>query len=148
MKRSTHLMALVASFALVTGSTAGDRRHPPRQPTRLTARVGSRSSSRPSSFVRTTVRPMGRAQSSSGKRTTPFVPTIGRRHGQGAITLEQLPGSGQVPVIGSDGSSAVRVDGFDWVDAAIGAAAALGLGLIVAGGVVVALRRAHAPAYS
>jgi hypothetical protein len=41
-----------------------------------------------------------------------------------------------------------RADGFDWSDAAIGAAAALGLGLLVAGGAVSALRRAHAPAYS
>ena len=52
------------------------------------------------------------------------------------------------PRIGSGGTGAVRVDGFDWLDAGIGAAAALGLGLIVAGGVALALRRAQEPAYS
>ena len=66
-------------------------------------------------------------------------------HGQGAVAFEQVTRAGQVPVIAPGGSGAVRVDGFDWLDAGIGAAAALGLGLIFAGGVVLALRRTPSP---
>ena len=67
-------------------------------------------------------------------------------HGQGAIEFEQVTRADQVPVIAANGSVSARADGFDWLDAGIGAAAALGLGLIVAGSLVVR-RRAHEPAY-
>ena len=53
----------------------------------------------------------------------------------------QVTGPEQVPVVAPGGSRTARVDGFDWLDAGIGVAAALGLGLIVMGGVVLALRR-------
>jgi hypothetical protein len=69
-------------------------------------------------------------------------------HGPGAVELGQLNRIEQVPVIALGGSEAERVDGFDWLDAGIGAAAALGLGLVIAGSVVFVLRRAQAPAYS
>ena len=69
-------------------------------------------------------------------------------HGPGAIQLEQVTPAGQVPVVAASGSEAARLGGFDWLDAGIGAAAAFGLGLIVAGSVVLARRRPRSPAYS
>ena len=68
-------------------------------------------------------------------------------HGHGAIVFEQVTQADQIPVIGASGSVSASSDGFDWLDAGIGAAAGIGLGLIVAGSVVVR-RRAHEPAYS
>ncbi len=147
MKRSSHLMALAGSFALVTGSTAAiAATHPDNRPTHGPGGVALEQPA-------VVVRPDDRATHGPGavivwQSNDAVRPDDRATHGQGAITLEQLPTSGRIPVIGPDGSGVVRVDGFDWVDAAIGAAAALGLGLIVAGGVVLALRRAHAPAYS
>jgi len=64
-------------------------------------------------------------------------------HGTGAIVLEQVTPAGQ-----TGESEAARIGGFDWLDAGIGAAAAFGLGLIAAGGVVLARRRPRSPAYS
>jgi hypothetical protein len=68
-------------------------------------------------------------------------------HGQGAVEFEQVTRAGQVPTIAPGGSAGGRSDEFDWLDAGIGAAGALGLGLIVAGSVAVR-RRTHAPAYT
>ena len=98
------------------------------------------------------VRPDDRATHGQGaivleQRNDAVRPDDRATHGQGAIEFEQVTRAGQVPVIAAAGSASARVDGFDWLDAGIGAAAALGLGLIVAGSVVVR-RRAHEPAYS
>ena len=81
------------------------------------------------------------------QRTDVVRPDDRATHGQGAIEFEQVAPADRDPVIAADGSVSARVDRFDWLDAGIGAAAALGLGLIVAGSVVVR-RRAHEPAYS
>lgn len=147
MKRFLHLVALLASFTLVTGTAAATAAtHPDNRPTHGPGAVTLEQQS-------DVVRPDDRAAHGPGAVTLTGAgdavrPDDRATHGQGAIAIDQLPGSGQVPVVGPEGSEAARLDGFDWVDAAIGAAAALGLGLIVAGGVVFALRRAHAPAYS
>ena len=115
MKRFTHFMALVTSFALITcanaavGSTRPDDR-----------------ASRPSAI--TLVQP------------TEVVRPDDRASRPSAITAEH------VRVIASGGSGEVHAGGFDWLDAGIGAAAALGLCLIV-GGAAFVLRRARTLAY-
>ena len=128
MKRFAYLVALVTSFALVTGANAAIGSTRPDDRAR-TDRAQSRSSSRATSFVPTTGQPHGpRRSRRSRSRPTSFVPTTGQPTGRRdriAVTPEQ------VPVIAPGGSGPVHVDGFDWLDAGIGAAAALGLGLIV-----------------
>jgi hypothetical protein len=147
MKRSVHLLALVASFALVTGTAAALG----------STRPDDRATHGPGAVTREhlngLVRPDDRATHGPGavtiwRASDTVRPDDRATHGQGAIAIEQLAGGGQVPVIAPGGSGTARVDGFDWLDAAIGAAAALGLGLIVAGGAAFLIRRAHAPAYS
>ncbi len=98
------------------------------------------------------VRPDDRARHGQGaivleRRSDAVRPDDRATHGQGAIEFEQVARADQVPVIAEAGSASARGTGFDWLDAGIGAAAALGLGLIVAGSVVVR-RRAHEPSYS
>jgi hypothetical protein len=123
MTRFAYLTALAASLVLAAGTTAASgAARPDDRATHGPGAVGE-----PRSEI---VRPDDRAV-----------------HGQGAIVFEQVTRSGQAPVIAPRGSGSGRVDGFDWLDAGIGAAAALGLGLIAAGGVVV-LRRTQSPAYS
>jgi hypothetical protein len=51
------------------------------------------------------------------------------------------PGEEPTPTVVVVPSPSVRVDGFDWTDAGIGAASALGLGLLLAG--VNAFRLSH-----
>jgi hypothetical protein len=124
MKRFAYLTALVVSLVLAAGANAA---------------IGS-------------TRPDDRPTHGQGaivleQRNDAVRPDDRAIHGQGAVQIEQVTPAGHVPLIAPSGSEAVRVDRFDWLDAGIGAAAALGLGLIVAGSAL-ALRRAHAPAYS
>ena len=169
MKRFAYLVVIVASFALVSGTTAAiAATHPDNRaahgPGAVTleqrngvVRPDDRATHGPGAVtVRRSgdvVRPDDRATHGPGAVTIwrsggVVRPDDRATHGQGAIAIEQVTGSGRVPVIASGGSRTARVDGFDWLDAAIGAAAALGLGLIVAGGAAFLIRRAHAPAYS
>jgi hypothetical protein len=46
------------------------------------------------------------------------------------------------------GAGSTGVDGFDWADAGIGAAGALGLGLLLIGGTALTLRQRRISAYS
>lgn len=145
MKRIAYLVALAAASALAATTGAIAASHPDNRPTHGPGAVALEQQDG-------VVRPDDRATHGTGAvgirmATDAVRPDDRATHGQGAIAIEQLPGSGQVPVLGSGEPEAVRVDGFDWVDAAIGAAAAFGLGLIIAGGVALALRRAQAPAY-
>jgi hypothetical protein len=121
MKRLAQLMALVASLVLLSGATAA--------------------------FAGT--RPDDLATHGSGavaleQRAETVRPDDRATHGQGAIAIEQMGGTTHAPVI----APATAGAGFHWLDAVIGAAAALGLCLIVAGGVALVVRRNHAPAYS
>jgi hypothetical protein len=147
MKRVVHLVALVASFALAAGTAAAmGANSPDDRPTHGPGAVVLEQSSE-------VVRPDDRATHGQGAIAPEQVSNTARPddrtiHGPGAITFEQVTRAGQAPVIAPDAQSALSVDGFDWLDAGIGAAAALGLGLIVAGGVALVLRRTHAPAYS
>lgn len=146
MKRLSYIVALVASLTLVVDATATlAATHPDNRATHGPGAVTLEQSD-------DVVRPDDRATHGPGLLTSSQTsgavrPDDRATHGQGAVLIEQLPGAGPFPAIGSGETKAVRVDGFDWVDAAIGAAAALGLGLIVAGGVALALRRAQEPAY-
>ncbi len=57
-------------------------------------------------------------------------------------------GVGPVPTIVPTESPSVRVDGFDWADAGIGAAGAFGLALLLAGGAAIVIRRQRVAAFS
>lgn len=80
-------------------------------------------------------------------------------HGPGAIAAETSTqvvrpddrawrGVGPEPTVEIVETPSVHVDGFDWADAGIGAAAALGLGLLLAGGSALLLRRQKIAAFS
>ncbi len=79
-------------------------------------------------------------------------------HGPGAIAFESSApvrpddrawrGIGPAPTIVPVESTSVRADGFDWADAGIGAAGAFGLGLLLVGGAVLALRRQRVASFS
>jgi hypothetical protein len=147
MKHFAYLSALVASLVLATGTTAAmGADHPDNRVTHGPGAITHQATD-------DTGRPDDRATHGQGAITLEQLNDVVRpddraSHGPGAITLEQVTRFGQVPVIAPGGSTAAHVDDFDWLDAGIGAAAALGLGLIVAGGVAVVLRRLQAPAYS
>jgi hypothetical protein len=139
-----HFAYLVASLALLIGTTAAIAgTHPDN---RTTHGPGAITLDQQTGVVRPDDHATHGPGAASIWRSNEIVrPDDRATHGQGAIVIEPVTARGQVPVIRPAGP---RADGFDWLDAGIGAAAALGLGLIVAGGVVFALRRDHAPAYS
>lgn len=144
MKRFSHLVTLVAAFTLVTGTAANAATHPDNRPTHGPGAVALEQQDG-------AVRPDDLAQHGPGAvdlglAGTAIRPDDRAIHGQGAAVIELLPGSEQAPLV-TPGEVA-DADGFDWVDAAIGAAAALGLGLIVAGALAFAARRTRTPAYS
>jgi hypothetical protein len=78
-------------------------------------------------------------------------------HGPGAIGASDTDavrpddrawrGAGPAPAM-VPADSSTGVDGFDWVDAGIGAAGALGLGLLLVGGTAFVLRQRKVTAYS
>ena len=57
-------------------------------------------------------------------------------------------GAGPAPTIEPTESPLVHGDGFDWTDAGIGALGAFGLGLLLVGGSLLAIRRQRATAFS
>jgi hypothetical protein len=57
-------------------------------------------------------------------------------------------GAELAPTVAVVQSPSVHVDGFDWADAGIGAAAAVGLGLLLAGGSALVRRRQRVTAFS
>ena len=57
-------------------------------------------------------------------------------------------GIGPAPTVEIVQPASVRINRFDWADAGIGAAAALGFGLLLAGATVLVLRRQRATAFS
>lgn len=146
MKRFVHLVALGASLALATGTAAMGAYSPDDRATHGPGAIGLE---QPNAVARPDDRAThGQGAITLGQVSDTVRPDDRTIHGPGAITLEPVTGPGQAPVIGPDGPAAAVVDGFDWLDAGIGAAAALGLGLIVAGCLALVLRRTHAPAYS
>ena len=93
---------------------------------------------------------VGAATAAAG--TTPTRPDDRATHGPGSISRSETTaptrpddrawrGVGPAATVDVVQSPPVRVDGFDWADAGIGAAAALGLGLLLAGGSALVVRR-------
>jgi hypothetical protein len=91
--------------------------------------------------------------------TAPARPDDRANHGPGALvggSAGELVrpddrawrGAGPAPTAEVVQSPSLRVDGFDWVDAGIGAAGALGLVLLLAGGTTIVLRRQGVAAFS
>lgn len=146
MKRFAYLVGLAASLTLLSGTTAAIAgTHPDN---RATHGPGGVTLEQQNGVARPDDRATHGPGAIASRRSNAVVrPDDRATHGQGAIVIEQVTGSGQVPVIGPSTSEAARVDGFDLLDAAVGATAAFGLFLIVVGAVF-ARRRAHAPAYS
>jgi hypothetical protein len=146
VKRFAYLMALAVSLVLAAGTTAAIG----------STRPDDRATHGQAGFVLEqndgVVRPDDRTMHGQGaiaaeQSRDVIRPDDRSIHGPGATELEQMRVD-QVPVIAPSVSGAERVDGFDWLDAGIGAAAALGLALILAGSVVFVVRRTQAPAYS
>jgi hypothetical protein len=129
MKRFSYLSAIAAFVVLATGAaTASGGTRPDDRATHGPGAIAAEGSA-------TAVRPDDRATHGPGifdtaPSSTPVRPDDRAWRGVGpAPTVEVIE------------SPSVRIDGFDWADAGIGAAAALGLGLLVAGGSALALRR-------
>ncbi len=110
-----------------------------------------------------TIRPDDRAVHgpgalSSGASTGLVRPDDRAIHGPGAISGSSFPSPGRPDDRANHGPGSVTVtpivaqatvgNGFDWIDAGIGAASLVGLGLIGAGGAVLVLRRRRTAAFS
>lgn len=147
MKYFPYLAPLAASLVLFGGATAANGATRPDD--RATHGPGAVALEQSDNVVH----PNDRATHGPGAVTIRLMHDVVRpddraTHGPGAIALEQLPAVAQAPAITQGGSETAHGNGFDWLDAAIGAAAALGLGLITAGGVAFLHRRTNTPAYS
>jgi len=134
MKRLTSLVIVAASLALATGTaTATGATRPDDRPNHGAGAVGL-------VLTNQVVRPDDRAT-----------------HGPGAIAAYDNPavrpddrawrGAGPAPAIAT-GATSTGVDGFDWADAGIGAAGALGLGLLLIGGTAFVVRQRRVGAYT
>jgi hypothetical protein len=91
--------------------------------------------------------------------TAPARPDDRANHGPGAVVTDDSSaivrpddrawrGAGPAPAVEVLRAPSVRTDGFDWADAGIGAAGALGLGLLLVGATTLVLRRQRAAAFS
>ena len=129
MTRFLHLLAIAASVILAVGAA--------------TAAGGTRPDDRPTH---------GPGSISISETTAPTRPDDRANHGSGAFVTDTSSeivrpddrawrGVGLPPTVEVVQSPPVRVDGFDWADAGIGAAAALGLGLLLAGASALVVRR-------
>jgi hypothetical protein len=134
MKRLTSLVIVAASLVLATGTaTATGATRPDDRANHGAGAVGLVVSSQ-------VIRPDDRAT-----------------HGPGAISATDNPavrpddrawrGAGPAPASVPDATS-TGVDGFDWADAGIGAAGALGLGLLLIGGTAFVVRQRRVGAYT
>jgi len=138
MTRFLHLLAIAASVILAVGAA--------------TAAGGTRPDDRPT-HGRPDDRPThGPGSISISETTAPTRPDDRANHGSGAFVTDASSeivrpddrawrGVGLPPTVEVVQSPPVRVDGFDWADAGIGAAAALGLGLLLAGASALVVRR-------
>ena len=160
MKRFTYLVVLAASFVLAAGAAAAQGSTSP----------DDRAIHGPGAVVlaRTTevVRPDDRAWRGVGAAPAILTGEAGSSrpddratHGPGALGVtvpadilrpddRAWRGAGPVPTIVPTVSPSSRVDGFDWTDAGIGAAGALGLALLLAGASAIVIRRHRVAAFS
>jgi hypothetical protein len=143
MKRFVHLTALLALCVLATGTTAATAAGPDDRASHGPGAIAAQQAS-------DAVRPDDRANHGPGaiaaqQASDAVRPDDRATHGPGSVTIQELAQTGQAAI--APDQTLVRADGFDWLDAAVGAAAMVGLGLI-AGGALLVLRRGRVVAYS
>jgi hypothetical protein len=140
MKRLTSLVIVAASLVLATGTaTATGATRPDDRPNHGAGAVGLVISSQ-------AVRPDDRATHGPGASLRP--PPSRLSPELEALTRSYQASARPAPAIGPVGAGSTGVDGFDWADAGIGAAGALGLGLLLIGGTALTLRQRRISAYS
>lgn len=129
MKRFTYLVVLAAASVLAAGAAAAQgSTRPDDRPTHGPGAVGLVE-------VSTTINhPDGRAARGPGAFAS---------NGAEVVRPDDRAwrGVGSAPVIVETESPASGIDGFDWADAAIGAAGALGIALLLMGSSALVLRR-------
>ena len=134
MKRLTSLTIVAASLVLATGTaTAMGSTRPDDRANHGAGAVGL-------VVTNQVVRPDDRATHGPGAMAT---------YDNRAVRPDDRAwrGAGPAPAIAPDASS-TGVDGFDWADAGIGAAGALGLGLLLIGGMAFVVRQRRVGAYT
>ena len=166
MKRLMYLVIAAAAFTARARVPSQRKAARARTTARPTVRERSRSTAR-ARFAPTTARHTARGRSVStatvavrpdSSSEVQLRPDDRATHGPGAIAFESSApvrpddrawrGIGPAPTIVPVESTSVRADGFDWADAGIGAAGAFGLGLLLVGGAVLALRRQRVASFS
>jgi hypothetical protein len=136
MTRFMYLLALAASVILAAGAA--------------TAAGGTRPDDRATH---------GPGSIGIAQTTAPIRPDDRANHGPGAFVRDTSSeivrpddrawrGAGPAPTVAIVESPSVRVDGFDWADAGIGAAAAFGFGLLLVGASALVRRRQSVAAVS
>jgi hypothetical protein len=136
MTRFTYMVAVAAWLVLAVGtaSAAGGSR-PDDRPTHGPGAIGLTETA-------ASVRPNDRAIHGPGAFTSGTSSEIVRPDDRA------WRGIGPAPTVEIVQSPSVSADGFDWADAGIGAAAAVGFGLLLAGASALVLRRQRATAFS
>ena len=148
MKRFTQMVLALASVALVGGAVTAQAGLRPDDRANHGAGVvvlaDSTTSTRPDDRAWRGVGPAPGNEASAGVR-----PDDRATHGPGAFGAVDVVrpddrawrGIGPVPVIVETESATSRIDGFDWADAGIGAAGAIGIALLLIGLSALLLRR-------
>lgn len=148
MKRFMYLVVLAASFVLAAGAAAAQgSTRPDDRATHGTGAVvlaGSTTSTRPDDRAWRGVGPAPVSEASVGVR-----PDDRATHGPGALGAVDIVrpddrawrGVGPAPTIVPVETRTVGSDGFDWLDAGIGALATFGLGLLLVGASALLVRR-------
>ena len=136
MKRLTYLVIAAAALTLGAGTVAAEG----------STRPDDRATHGPGAIgvvaTATAVRPDDRATHGPGVFATDTATQVVRPDDRA------WRGVGPAPTIEPTESPLVHVDGFDWADAGIGALGALGLGLLLVGASLLAIRRQRATAFS
>ena len=139
MKRLISLVILAAALVLATGiATATGATRPDDRPTHGAGAIGL--------VVTNDLRPDDRATHGPGALHRPPPSRLSPEFE--ALTRSYQAAARPGPAIGPVGAGSTGVDGFDWADAGIGAAGALGLGLLLIGGTALAVRQRRVSAYS
>ncbi len=139
MKRLISLVILAATLVLATGiATATAATRPDDRPNHGAGAIGL--------VVTNELRPDDRATHGPGALRQPHPSRLSPE--LEGLTRSYQAAARPAPAIGPVGAGSTGVDGFDWADAGIGAAGALGLGLLLIGGTALAVRQRRVSAYS
>ena len=136
MTRFMYLVALAASVILAAGvATAAGGTRPDDRATHGPGSIAIAATTAP-------IRPDDRANRGLG--------VVARESSSEIIRPDDRAwrGTGPAPTVEIVQPPTGRVDGFDWADAGIGAVAALGFGLLLAGATALVLRRQRVAAFS